>query len=68
MTGINQKVFPRAFYILETMRIIEELMEIWLNEVCDNQLSYISILCCASSVNCKWTSQLILLFMALPLA
>jgi len=33
VTGIDQKVFSRAFTAIETMRIVEELMEIWPNEV-----------------------------------
>jgi len=43
MTGINQKVLLGA---IKTMRIVEELMEIWLNEVCDSISSFAIIVPC----------------------
>jgi len=35
VTGIDQKVFQGLLGAIETVRIVEELMEIWPNEVCD---------------------------------
>ena len=35
MTGINQKVSQVLSIVIETVRIVKELMEIWLNEVCN---------------------------------
>ena len=35
MTGIDRKVFQGLSIAVETVRIVEELVEIWSNEVCD---------------------------------
>jgi len=35
MTGIDQKPFQGLLGAFRTMRIVEELIEIWPNEVCD---------------------------------
>ena len=38
MTGIDRKVFSGLSIAIETVRIDEELMEIWPNEVCDKSI------------------------------
>ena len=37
MTGIDQKVFARLSVAIKTMEIVEELVKIGLNEVCNIQ-------------------------------
>jgi len=38
-----ERSFQGLLGTIETMRIIEELMEIWLNEVCDREEGYLDV-------------------------
>jgi len=40
VTGIIERFFQGLLGAIETVRIIEELMEIWPNEVYDRHLGY----------------------------